>query len=299
MKHITVLLEEAVNALAIKKDHIYVDATLGGGGHAKLILEQLANTGHLYAFDMDDEAIIRNQGLVDQYKNLTIIKANFKNLTSELAKLGIFKIDGILYDLGLSSFQIDDLKRGFSYLYDTSLDMRMDLSLTIDAKTILNEYQLNDLTRIFREYGEEKNAFYIAKEIIKKRPINSSKELVEITDKINYKTKGHSAKRVFQALRIEVNQELESLKESLLQAANLVNSGGKIAVITFHSLEDRIVKHFFKQLSETTIIKGLPVPIEPDSPFELITRKAILPSQTEIDLNSRSKSAKLRVVNKK
>lgn len=299
MKHISVLLEESIDLINIKKDHIYVDATLGGGGHSKLILDKLENTGHLYAFDMDVEAVKRNQDLVNKYSNFTIIKANFKDLKSELAKLGVSKIDGIIYDLGLSSFQIDDLERGFSYLYDTGLDMRMDLSLKLDAKDILNQYELNDLTKIFRDYGEEKNAFYIAKEIIKNRPITSSKQLVDITDKINYKTKGHSAKRVFQALRIEVNQELESLKESLSQAADLLNHEARIAVITFHSLEDRIVKHFFKELTLTKIIKGLPVPIEPVSPYNLITKKPILPTDEEINLNSRSRSAKLRVVAKK
>ena len=212
--------------------------------------------------------------------------------------MGINKIDGILFDLGLSSFQIDDRKRGFSYLNNYELDMRMDQDLEVSAKDILNNYSLEDLTRIFRDYGEEKNAYQIARKIVDRRPITMTSELVKITDEVNYKVKGHSAKRVFQALRIEVNEELDVLHEALAQLNDLLNPGGRIVIITFHSLEDRIVKHYFKENSEVEIIKGMPIAIEPKPNYKVITKKPILPTDEEMKHNSRSRSAKLRVAEK-
>ena len=208
MKHISVLLNESVNALNIKPNGIYVDATLGGGGHSIEILKQLSN-GHLYAFDQDDFAIKKATERLKDYPNKTLIKANFSEMKVELEKLGVFKVDGILFDLGLSSFQIDDETRGFSYLKDHELDMRMNKDADLTAKIIVNTYDRQKLADIFRAYGDEQNAWKIAGMIVDRRPIETTLQLVEITDIANKGMKGHSAKRVFQALRIEVNKELE------------------------------------------------------------------------------------------
>lgn len=297
MKHISVLLNESIDGLNIKPKGIYVDATLGGAGHSKEIIKRLEG-GFLYAFDQDDFAINYATDILKEYNNYHLIKSNFRYLQSELDKLGVTKIDGILFDLGLSSFQIDDRKRGFSYLDDYNLDMRMDQDKNISAKDILNTYSLDELVKIFRDYGEEKNAYQIAKRIVERRPLHKTSDLVSITDEVNYKVKGHSAKRVFQALRIEVNEELDVLKEALDQLIDLLNTGGRIVIITFHSLEDRIVKHFFKENSEVKIIKGLPIEVEDKPPLKLINRKPILPSKEEMESNSRSRSAKLRIAEK-
>lgn len=297
MKHISVLLNESIDGLNIKPKGIYVDATLGGAGHSKEIIKRLEG-GFLYAFDQDDFAINYANDILKEYNNYHLIKSNFRYLQSELNKLGVTKIDGILFDLGLSSFQIDDRKRGFSYLDDYNLDMRMDQDKNITAKDILNTYSLDELVKIFRDYGEEKNAYQIAKRIVERRPLHKTSDLVSITDEVNYKVKGHSAKRVFQALRIEVNEELDALKEALDQLIDLLNTGGRIVIITFHSLEDRIVKHFFKENSEVKIIKGLPIEVEDKPPLKLINRKPILPSKEEMESNSRSRSAKLRIAEK-
>ena len=297
MKHISVLLNESIDGLNIKPKGIYVDATLGGAGHSKEIIKRLEG-GFLYAFDQDDFAINYATDILKEYNNYHLIKSNFRYLQSELNKLGVTKIDGILFDLGLSSFQIDDRKRGFSYLEDYNLDMRMDQDKNITAKDILNTYSLDELVKIFRDYGEEKNAYQIAKRIVDRRPLHKTSDLVSITDEVNYKVKGHSAKRVFQALRIEVNEELDVLKEALDQLIDLLNTGGRIVIITFHSLEDRIVKHFFKENSEVKIIKGLPIEVEDKPPLKLINRKPILPSKEEMESNSRSRSAKLRIAEK-
>lgn len=297
MKHISVLLNESIDGLNIKPKGIYVDATLGGAGHSKEIIKRLEG-GFLYAFDQDDFAINYATDILKEYNNYHLIKSNFRYLQSELNKLGVTKIDGILFDLGLSSFQIDDRERGFSYLDDYNLDMRMDQDKNITAKDILNTYSLDELVKIFRDYGEEKNAYQIAKRIVERRPLHKTSDLVSITDEVNYKVKGHSAKRVFQALRIEVNEELDVLKEALDQLIDLLNTGGRIVIITFHSLEDRIVKHFFKENSEVKIIKGLPIEVEDKPPLKLINRKPILPSKEEMESNSRSRSAKLRIAEK-
>lgn len=297
MKHISVLKDESIKYLNIKPNGIYVDATLGGAGHSKEILKNLEN-GFLYAFDQDEFAINYAKEVLKDFDNFKLINSNFRYLKEELEKLGVSKIDGILFDLGLSSFQIDDRKRGFSYLDDFDLDMRMDQASSFSAKDIVNSYSLDNLIKIFKNYGEEKNAYLIAKKIIESRPINKTQELVKITDEVNYRVKGHSAKRVFQALRIEVNQELEALNEVLEQLIDLLNPGARIVIITFHSLEDRIVKHYFKDNSTVKIIKGLPVPVEPKAPLKLINNKPIIPSDLEMEINPRSRSAKLRVAEK-
>lgn len=298
MKHETVLKEEAISYLNIKPNGIYVDGTLGGAGHSKLILDHLKD-GFLYAFDQDDFAIQYANEVLKNYKNYKIIKSNFKNLKQKLAEEGIYKIDGLLLDLGLSSFQIDDETRGFTYLKDTSLDMRMDQHQEITAEFILNTYEASELARIFFVYGEEKNSFKIAKRIVERRPLKTTMDLVKICDSVNYKEKGHSSKRVFQALRIAVNDELTVLETVLKDAVDILNPDGRLVVITFHSLEDRIVKHFFKDESTTDIPKNLPIINKELSDFEVVTRKPVYPTEEEMNRNSRSKSAKLRALKRR
>lgn len=305
MKHVTVLLEEGIEGLNIKPDGIYVDATLGGGGHSSLILSKLT-TGHLYAFDQDDFAINKaKEGLNAISNNFTIIKANFVELEKELALRGVLAIDGIIYDLGVSSFQFDDPERGFSYRYDAYLDMRMDQSAKLTAYEIVNHYPLEEIASYFSKYGEEPNAYLIAKSICKAReikPIETTFDLVEVIknclpQKVLNK-KGHPAKQVFQALRIAVNDELQVFEKSLLQAIKITKIGGRIAVISFHSLEDRIAKHTFKEYSEIKVPKNLPVVVKDLAPLKLITRHPILPSEEELANNNRAHSAKLRVAEK-
>jgi len=298
MKHETMMKEEAISYLNIKPDGVYVDGTLGGAGHAKRILESL-QTGFLYAFDQDDFAIGYAKEVLKSFANYKIIKSNFKYLKDKLAEEGVFQIDGLLLDLGLSSFQIDDVERGFTYLKDTRLDMRMDQSQELTAETILNTYELDQLTKIFYVYGEEKNAYKIARRIIDRRPLKTTMDLVHICDSVNYKEKGHSSKRVFQALRIAVNDELTVLEDVLRDAVDLLKPDGRLVIITFHSLEDRIVKHFFRDESTLDIPKNLPVMPLVDADFEVITRKPVYPTDQEIEQNSRSRSAKLRALKRK
>lgn len=298
MIHETVLKNEAIKALNIKKDGIYVDGTLGGAGHSEKIVEALGEKGHLYAFDQDSYAIEYAKNRLKAHQNITTIHANFKHMTKELHARGILGVDGILLDLGLSSFQIDDQARGFTYLKDTRLDMRMDQKSQITAETILNTYDEKALAHLFFVYGEEKNSFKIARRIIENRPLKTTMDLVKITDQVNYKDKGHSAKRVFQALRIAVNDELMALEEVLKQAIDLLNSKGRLVVISFHSLEDRIVKHFIKKYSEHDLPKNLPLVTLPLLPLKVITRKPVYPSDQEITENPRSRSAKMRVAEK-
>ena len=305
-EHITVLKEEAVDALNIKDDGIYVDATLGGGGHSSLILSKLKK-GHLYSFDQDDYAISRAKEKLDTVgNNYTIIKSNFVNLKERLNELGVYHIDGILYDLGVSSFQFDMEERGFSYRLDGPLDMRMNQNQELSAKTIVNELPVSKLIEIFYRYGEEKFAKQIAFQIDKVRhekEISTTFELVDIIksalpQKV-LKQKGHPAKQVFQALRVAVNDELTVFEKSLLDALDMLNSDGRAVVITFQSLEDRICKSIFKEKSTLDIPEGLPVIIKEEAPFELISRKPILPSEEELNNNNRSHSAKMRILRKR
>ena len=294
MEHITVLLNEAIQYLNIKKNGIYVDGTLGGAGHSKKILEHL-DKGFLYAFDQDNYAIEVAQDVLKDFNNFKIIKSNFRYLKERLNSEKIEKIDGLLLDLGMSSFQIDDPTRGFTYLKDAKLDMRMDQSQELTAEVIVNTYDKDELAKIFYIYGEEKNSYKIAQKIIDQRPLKTTSDLVKITDQVNFKEKGHSAKRVFQALRIAVNHELGVLEEVLNQAVEMLNPGGRIVIITFHSLEDRIVKHFFKTESTSQLPKNLPVMMDDHVRLKLITKKPVYPSDEEMNMNSRSKSAKMRV----
>ena len=305
-EHITVLKEEAVDALNIKDDGIYVDATLGGGGHSSLILSKLKK-GHLYSFDQDDYAISRAKEKLDTVgNNYTIIKSNFVILKERLNELGVYHIDGILYDLGVSSFQFDMEERGFSYRLDGPLDMRMNQNQELSAKTIVNEWPVSKLIEIFYRYGEEKFAKQIAFQIDKVRhekEISTTFELVDIIksalpQKV-LKQKGHPAKQVFQALRVAVNDELTVFEKSLLDALDMLNSDGRAVVITFQSLEDRICKSIFKEKSTLDIPEGLPVIIKEEAPFELISRKPILPSEEELNNNNRSHSAKMRILRKR
>lgn len=305
-KHITVLLNEAVASLSIKPNGIYVDCTLGGGGHSSLILSQIPD-GYLYAFDKDEKAInIARSKLSKIASNFTIINTNFSNIQFALKEYGVTKVDGILYDLGVSSFQIDTPDRGFSYRFDGPLDMRMDQSQTLDAYTVVNTYTESHLKSILYEYGEERYASSIAKKIVKERqikPIQSTLELVEIIKKAvpaSYLRLGHPAKQTFQAIRIEVNNELAILSKSLEDGLNLLNSGGRMVVITFHSLEDRIVKRLFHQKTTLNLPKDLPfIPDGYDVDFMLVNHKVIIPSVDEVKSNNRSHSAKMRIIQKK
>lgn len=300
MEHYSVLLNETIDNLNLKEDGIYVDATLGLGGHSSKILSSLT-TGHLYAFDEDSKAILfADERLKKIGTNYTLIKSNFVDLKVKLAELGVTKIDGIVFDLGVSSPQIDDATRGFSFSKDGILDMRMDTDATLSAKKVVNEYSKEALTDIFFSYGEEPKSRLIASKIVTSRPIKTTLELVKIIESAvgaNYFYKKHPERNIFQAIRIEVNKELSVLKEVLPDVLDLLKPEGRVAIITFHSLEDRIVKKFFKENSEVNeLVKGLPTIPEAYKPkLKLITKKPILPSTQELAENSRSKSAKLRV----
>ena len=300
MEHYSVLLNETIDNLNLKEDGIYVDATLGLGGHSSKILSSLT-TGHLYAFDEDSKAILfADERLKKIGTNYTLIKSNFVDLKVKLAELGVTKIDGIVFDLGVSSPQIDDATRGFSFSKDGILDMRMDTDATLSAKKVVNEYSKEALTDIFFSYGEEPKSRLIASKIASSRPIKTTLELVKIIERAvgaNYFYKKHPERNIFQAIRIEVNKELSVLKEVLPDVLDLLKPEGRVAIITFHSLEDRIVKKFFKENSEVNeLVKGLPtIPAAYKPKLKLITKKPILPSTQELAENSRSKSAKLRV----
>ena len=307
-KHVTVLLNEAVENLKIKPDGVYVDCTLGGGGHTRKILSQLNENGRLFSFDQDQTAIEYNQKALDsqlQSGKLTLVKDNFRNIKKRLNELGVSKIDGAVYDLGVSSPQFDVAQRGFSYKLEAPLDMRMDQSQSLTAKQIVNEWSFNDLVRIFSRYGEEKFAKSIARKIEKQRqlqPIQTTTELVEVIKAgipaRARRTGGHPAKRVFQALRIAVNDELGALETSLEQVLEMLNIDGRVSVITFQSLEDRLVKSMFKEkTSLPDLPQGLPViPQGMEVDYRLVNRKPILPTKSEIETNHRAHSAKLRVI---
>lgn len=304
MKHYSVMLQEAVEGLNIKPDGIYVDATLGYAGHSSEILKKIKK-GHLYSFDQDEEAIKDAEVRLKEIgTNFTIIHSNFSALEEKLKEYNVEKVDGILFDLGLSSPQIDNVDRGFTFMNNAPLDMRMDQSSTKTAYDVVNNYSEAELSQIFFLYGEEKLSKVIAKKIIEARnqkKINTTQELVDIISSsvgAKYFNKFHPERQIFQAIRIEVNNELGVLKDVLPQALNMLNKGGRISVITFHSLEDRIVKQFFKKESEIDdLVKGLPeIPKDYLPKLKLINKKPILPSNNEINENSRSKSAKLRIV---
>ncbi|WHZ05968.1 16S rRNA (cytosine(1402)-N(4))-methyltransferase RsmH [Neobacillus sp. YX16] len=307
-EHTTVLLDEAVNGLKIKPNGIYVDCTLGGAGHSSQILSQLTDNGKLFAFDQDEIAIAHAKEKLSLYgEQLTIIKSNFLYLKEELEKLGIEKVDGVLYDLGVSSPQLDTPERGFSYHHDAPLDMRMDNEAQISAYDVINHWSYEDLVRIFFRYGEEKFSKQIARKIEARREIQPIETTFELVDLIKEgipaparRKGGHPAKRIFQAVRIAVNDELAVFEKSLQKAIDILNPGGRISVITFHSLEDRICKAAFKKASEIPDLPhGLPVIPEEFKPImKLITRKPILPSEEELEHNNRARSAKLRIAEK-
>ncbi|MBY0144580.1 16S rRNA (cytosine(1402)-N(4))-methyltransferase RsmH [Neobacillus niacini] len=307
-EHTTVLLDEAVNGLNIKPDGTYVDCTLGGAGHSSLILSKLTENGKLFAFDQDEIAIAHAKEKLSRYgEQLTIIKSNFLYIQEELERLGVKKVDGILYDLGVSSPQLDTPERGFSYHHDAPLDMRMDNEADISAYDVINHWSYEDLVRIFFRYGEEKFSKQIARKIEARReikPIETTFELVElIKEGIPAPARrkgGHPAKRIFQAVRIAVNDELAVFEKSLHKAIDILHPGGRISVITFHSLEDRICKAAFKKASELPELPhGLPVIPEEFKPdLKLITRKPILPTEEELEHNNRARSAKLRIAEK-
>ncbi|MDN7226043.1 16S rRNA (cytosine(1402)-N(4))-methyltransferase RsmH [Planococcus liqunii] len=306
--HTTVLLQETVDGLNIRPDGVYVDCTLGGAGHSEYLVKQLSDEGHLYCFDQDATAIAHAQvKLKDYLHRITFIHSNFKFIKEQLEMHGIEKVDGILYDLGVSSPQLDTPERGFSYHNDAPLDMRMDQSAELTAYHVVNEWSFEDLVRIFYRYGEEKFSKQIARKIEAARetsPIETTGQLVElIKDGIPAFARrkgGHPAKRIFQAIRIAVNDELGAAETSLQDALDLLAVGGRVSVITFHSLEDRLCKTLFKEASSMPELPpNLPmIPAGMEPKFKLITRKPILPSEEELEQNNRSRSAKLRIVEK-
>ena len=298
-KHKSVLLNECIENLNLKDDSVIVDCTLGYGGHSSEILKRI-NKGFLFAFDQDNEAILSSTERLNEIgNNYEIIKSNFVNIKQELNKRNVSKVDGILYDLGVSSPQLDEDYRGFSFHQDARLDMRMNQDSDLDAYKVVNTYSYEDLVNIFYKYGEEKYASSIAKGIINSRPITTTLELVEVIKNNvpeKYKRDKHPARKVFQAIRIEVNDELNVFEKSLKDSLDLLNLGGRICVITFHSLEDKICKNVFNSVSKIDDnLKQLPViPTQYLPKFKVI--KTINPSKDELNENSRARSAKLRII---
>lgn len=304
--HVSVLLNESIENLNIKEDGIYVDCTLGFAGHSKEILKRIKE-GKLFAFDQDGEAINYSKKILDQISgNYEIIKSNFAFIKSELNKRGIEKVDGILFDLGVSSVQLDEAERGFSFHKDAKLDMRMDTDQSFSAYDVVNDYSKEELETIFFKYGEEKYSRSIASAIVRERENKKIETTLELTEIIResvpekYRRTHHPARKVFQAIRIEVNKELDVFTKALNDAIDMLNPGGRICVITFHSLEDRICKNIFKEKSEMdSIFKGLPdkdIPLEYRPELKLITK--IKPSKKELEDNNRSRSSILRVAEK-
>lgn len=303
--HVSVLLNECIENLNIKPDGVYVDCTMGGAGHSKEIVKRLSKDGLFIGFDQDKNAIeTAKERLKDYSDRVKFIHSNFENLKEELAKIGVYKIDGVLADLGVSSHQLDEAYRGFSYINDAPLDMRMDIRKNFSAYDVINAYSEEELARIIKEYGEDNWSKRIAKFIVEKRnekEIKTTGELVDIIKSAIPKKARidgpHPAKRTFQAIRIEVNNELGVINKMINDAVSVMNEGGRICIITFHSLEDRIVKNEFKYLASDCICPPhfLMCQCDKESLVKVITRKPILPSNEEIEINHRSRSAKLRV----
>lgn len=306
--HTTVLLKETVDELNVRPDGIYVDCTLGGAGHSEYLVQQLNEDGRLICFDQDTTAIENAKVKLAPYLDrVTFIHSNFRNLKSELALIGISEVDGVLYDLGVSSPQLDNAERGFSYHQDAPLDMRMDQTALLTAFDVINDWDYSELVRIFYRYGEEKFSKQVARKIEAARevaPIETTGQLVELIKEgipaAARRKGGHPAKRIFQAVRIAVNDELGVAEESLQQALEIINVGGRVSVITFHSLEDRLTKTLFKEVSSLPELPpGLPIiPDHLQPKYKLVNRKPILPSEEELEVNNRSRSAKLRVIEK-
>lgn len=307
--HVSVLLDECIENLNIKPDGVYVDCTMGGAGHSKEIVKKLSNKGLFIGFDQDKNAIKTAKERLSEYSDrVKFVHSNFENIKDELEKIGVYKIDGVLADLGVSSHQLDEADRGFSYMQDAPLDMRMDVRCEFSAYDVVNGYTEEELAKIIKDYGEENWAKRIAKFIVEERKenkIETTKELVDIIKKAIPKKARidgpHPAKRTFQAIRIEVNNELGVITKMIEDASSIMNKGGRICIITFHSLEDRIVKNAFKELSLDCICPPhLPMcQCDKKSEVKIITRKPIVPTDEEIEVNPRSRSAKLRVAEKK
>ena len=304
MKHKSVLLKESIDNLNIKEFGVYVDATLGFGGHSLEILKRI-NKGFLFAFDQDKEAIEYSKERLKDYDNYKIIKSNFANMKEKLNELDVEKVDGILFDIGVSSMQLDEDYRGFSFHNDAPLDMRMDTDNPFSAYDVVNKYSYEDLVRVLRDYGEEKYATSIARNIVKERETKEIKTTFELVDIIKRSMPmkamrdGHPARKTFQAIRIEVNHELDVLTSALEQAIDLLKIGGRISIITFHSLEDRIVKNIFRKYSEVdSRFSKLPYVPEEYMPKLKIISKGITPSEEELKENNRARSSRLRVVEK-
>lgn len=306
-KHTSVLLWETIENLNIKPEGIYVDGTLGGGGHSFHICERLGENGRLVGIDQDADAIkAAGQRLEPFADKVTIVRNNYCNMKAALSDLGIEKVDGIVLDLGVSSYQLDTVERGFSYKYDTALDMRMDTRQTLSAREIVNDYSEMELFRIIRDYGEDQFAKNIAKHIVlerEKAPIETTfqlNEIIKASIPAKFRQNGHPSKKTFQAIRIECNRELDVLRDTMEDMVSLLNPKGRLCIITFHSLEDRIVKSAFKKFENPCECPpGFPVCVCGKKPLgRVISRKPILPSQEEMEENSRSKSAKLRVFEK-
>ncbi|AFK86568.1 MULTISPECIES: 16S rRNA (cytosine(1402)-N(4))-methyltransferase RsmH [Thermoanaerobacterium] len=304
-KHESVLLQETIEYLEIKPDGIYVDGTLGGGGHSMEILRRL-DKGKLIAIDRDMDAIKAASIRLKDFNNVTYIHDNYKNIKDILKKCGIEGIDGALLDLGVSSYQLDEAQRGFSYMHDAPLDMRMDKESDLTAEYVVNNYSEDEIAKVISDYGEELWAKRIAKFIVEERrrkPIKTTFELVDIIKKAipasKRRTGPHPAKRTFQAIRIEVNEELKGLEDAIADFVDVMNPGGRIAIITFHSLEDRIVKNTYKKLEDPcTCPKNLPCTCGKKPVIKIVTKKPVVPNEDEIKVNPRSRSAKLRVAEK-
>ena len=303
-KHLPVMLNEVIEGLNINPDGIYVDGTLGGAGHSKRIIEKLSNKGLLIGIDRDEEALKAAESNLSGYTNFKLVHDNHDNIPEILDSLGIDKVDGILLDLGVSSYQLDEKERGFSYLGDNELDMRMDKTQNFSAFDVVNKYPEEKLANVIYEYGEEKFSRQIAKNIViarKEEPIRTTKELVDIIERSRpYSKDGHPAKRTFQAIRIEVNNEIKPLYDTTMNCIKRLKDGGRLAIITFHSLEDAAVKHAFQDaLGKCTCPPGLPCVCGAKALGVLVNRKPIEATEEELQNNSRSKSAKLRIFEKR